>query len=219
MTTVIIGGTSGIGAGLAAFLRQSGEQVITIGRRGNAEIQADILKPFTPELQEAIAAAQNVIIASGAGLGKVLALTADREIEALLSLNLLAPLRLMRTCYRLWLRQADTGPAHNIILISSILAQHGQAGMIAYSASKAGLEAATRSAAREFGHAHIRVNCIAPGYVPTEMTQGINLERVTRRIPGGQAITIQGIAQAVAFVLSCPDINGQIITIDGGYTI
>ena len=109
-----------------------------------------------------------------------------------------------------------------IINISSIIASTGFNGLSIYAASKAGLEGFTRSLARELGRAKVTVNCIAPGYMETDMTAGLQGEKlasIRRRSPLGLPL-VADVAGGVAYLLSsdAERITGTIITIDGGTT-
>ena len=100
----------------------------------------------------------------------------------------------------------------------------GNAGQVNYSASKAGIIGITKSAARELGSRGITVNAIAPGYIDTDMTQGLSdsvKEKVLEQIPLRKMGTTQDIAQMVVFLASEKGsyITGQIISIDGGMNI
>ena len=109
-----------------------------------------------------------------------------------------------------------------IVNVSSIIARTGFSGLSVYAASKAGLEGLSRSLARELGRVGITVNCVAPGYMQTEMTrslEGEQLESVRRRSPLGLPL-VEDAAAAVYYLLS-PDaarVTGTVITVDGGST-
>jgi 3-oxoacyl-[acyl-carrier protein] reductase len=110
-----------------------------------------------------------------------------------------------------------------IINISSIIARTGFNGLSVYAASKAALEGFTKSLSREVGKAGITVNCVAPGYMQTDMTnslQGDKLESVKRRSPLGRLATPDDAAGAVLYLLSgqAAAITGTVITVDAGST-
>ena len=109
-----------------------------------------------------------------------------------------------------------------IINISSIIASTGFNGLAVYAASKAGIEGFTRSLARELGRSNITVNCVAPGYMETDMTSGMKgdkIESIKRRSPLGLA-HVEDVAGAVSYLLSkeTERITGTVITVDGGST-
>jgi len=105
-----------------------------------------------------------------------------------------------------------------IINIASTSGQMGQAGQVNYSASKAGLIGATKALAREIASRGITVNAVAPGFIETDMVQGLNLEDISKTIPAGRLGKPCEVAAAVCF-LSSPEagyITGQVLGINGG---
>ena len=109
-----------------------------------------------------------------------------------------------------------------IVNISSIIATTGFNGLSVYAASKAGIEGFTRSLSRELGRSNITVNCVAPGYIETDMTSGMKgdkIDTIRRRSPLGLA-QVEDVAGAVSYLLSkeTERITGTIITVDGGST-
>ncbi len=108
-----------------------------------------------------------------------------------------------------------------IINISSVVASMGNPGQINYSAAKGGIEALTRSLAREVGSRGITVNAIAPGFIATDMTAELGEEamaRLTDRIPLGRLGTPEDVAAAAAFLASedAGYITGQVLHVNGG---
>jgi len=109
-----------------------------------------------------------------------------------------------------------------IVNITSIIATTGFSGLSVYGATKAGLVGFTRSLARELGRARITVNCIAPGYMRTDMTAGLRpdqLEQVERRAPLGLPAP-EDVAGALLYLLSdgAQRTTGTTVTVDGGST-
>ncbi|XP_016149800.1 carbonyl reductase family member 4-like [Sinocyclocheilus grahami] len=92
----------------------------------------------------------------------------------------------------------------------------GNSGQCVYSASKAGLEGFTRSLAKEVATRNIRVNSVAPGFIRTDMTAGLEKEDAVRRIPQGHFGEPAEVAHAVLFLLESPYITGQRLLVDGG---
>ncbi|HKK91710.1 MAG TPA: 3-oxoacyl-ACP reductase FabG [Desulfobacteraceae bacterium] len=105
-----------------------------------------------------------------------------------------------------------------IVNISSTSGQVGVAGQVNYSASKAGLIGATRSLASEVAKRKITVNCVAPGFIDTDMTDSLPLEEVATSIPAGRVGKPGEVAAAVVFL--CSDeaayITGQVLGVNGG---
>ena len=111
-----------------------------------------------------------------------------------------------------------------IVNISSILGLRGAACEVAYSASKAAVIGLTRSLAAELAPSHIRVNCIAPGVIATDMVQGLGedtLSALREQTLVGRLGTPEDIANAVAFFAreDADFITGQVLTVDGGFIL
>ncbi|MFA5905942.1 MAG: 3-oxoacyl-ACP reductase FabG [Desulfobacula sp.] len=105
-----------------------------------------------------------------------------------------------------------------IVNISSTSGQMGQGGQVNYSASKAGLIGATRALSREIAKRKITVNAVAPGFVETEMIEGLPVEEIVKMIPAGRLGTPGEVAATVVFLCSkdAGYITGQVIGINGG---
>jgi len=105
-----------------------------------------------------------------------------------------------------------------IVNISSTSGQMGQGGQVNYSASKAGLIGATRALSREIAKRKITVNAVAPGFIETEMIDGLLVEEIAKIIPVGRLGTPQEVAATVVFLCSkdAGYITGQVIGINGG---
>ena len=105
-----------------------------------------------------------------------------------------------------------------IINISSTSGQTGQAGQVNYSASKAGLIGATKALAREIAKRNITVNAVAPGFIETEMIDGLPLKEIAKTIPAGRLGKPCEVAATVLFLCSkdAGYITGQVIGINGG---
>ena len=111
-----------------------------------------------------------------------------------------------------------------IINISSIWGQRGTSCEVAYSTTKAALIGLTRSLAMELAPSHIRVNCVAPGVINTDMVQVLGQETLAdlaQETPLGRLGTPEDIAQAVAFLADSRSsfITGQVLTADGGFIL
>jgi 3-oxoacyl-[acyl-carrier protein] reductase len=141
----------------------------------------------------------------------------DDDWDAVLDTNLKAVFRMSRAVMRTMMKQRYG----RIISITSVVGASGNAGQANYAAAKAGVAGMTRALARELGSRGITVNCIAPGFIETDMTANLPEEQqktLLSQIPLGHLGKPQDIAHAVAFVAS-PEasyITGQEIHINGG---
>jgi len=141
----------------------------------------------------------------------------DDEWDAVIDTNLTAAFRLARACMR-GMMKAKWG---RIINISSVVASSGNAGQANYAAAKAGLEGMTRALARELGSRNITVNCVAPGFIDTDMTKSLSQQQ-TQALLGQIALGRLGqtgdIAAAVLFLASSAGayITGSTLHVNGG---
>lgn len=109
----------------------------------------------------------------------------------------------------------------SIIQIASVIGEMGNAGQSAYAAAKAGLIGFSKSVAREMGSRQVRVNVVTPGFIETEMTQGLTdaqKEAILRTIPLGFLGSSEDVAELVAFLASPASryLTGQVIGVNGG---
>ena len=238
-TVLITGMSRGLGLATAARLLADPEpyHVIGISRSfspacqalveasaGRAEFHAFDLADLAaiPPLITALVAQHGpfwgLVNNAGIGMDGVLATMHRTDIEKVIAVNLTAPLILTKYVSRGMLATR----AGRIVNISSIIASTGFNGLAAYAASKAGLEGMTRSLSRELGKRGITVNCVAPGYMETEMTQGMDVHQmasIRRRATLGLAEPADA-AGAVAYLLGpeAARITGTVLTVDGGST-
>ena len=141
----------------------------------------------------------------------------DEDWDAVLDTNLKAVFRMSRGVMRTMMKQRYG----RIISITSVVGASGNPGQANYAAAKAGVAGMTRALARELGSRGITVNCIAPGFIETDMTAGLPEEQqkaLLGQIPLGHLGKPQDIAHAVAFIASpqAGYITGQEIHVNGG---
>ena len=141
----------------------------------------------------------------------------DDDWDAVIDTNLKAVFRVSRAVTRAMMKQRYG----RIINITSVVGSRGNAGQVNYAAAKAGVAGMTRSLARELGSRGITVNCVAPGFIETDMTKGLSQAQTTAlmaQIPLGRLGHASDIAHAVAFLAS-PNagyITGNELHVNGG---
>lgn len=141
----------------------------------------------------------------------------DAEWDAVIDTNLKSIFRLSKAVIR-GMMKARAG---RIVNITSVVGSIGNAGQVNYAAAKAGIEGLTRSLAREIGSRSITVNCVAPGFIDTDMTRALpeaQRAALAEQIPLGRLGAPQDIAAAVAFLASdeAGYITGSTLHVNGG---
>ena len=159
------------------------------------------------------------VLVNNAGIARdMLALRLkDEDWDAVLDTNLKAVFRMSRAVMRTMMKQRYG----RIISITSVVGASGNAGQSNYAAAKAGVAGMTRALARELGSRSITVNCVAPGFIETDMTAKLSDEQrkaLLGQIPLAQLGKPEDIAHAVAFIASpqASYITGQEIHVNGG---
>jgi 3-oxoacyl-[acyl-carrier protein] reductase len=141
----------------------------------------------------------------------------DAEWDEVMETNLRPPFRLARAVMR-GMMKARWG---RIISITSVVGAAGNAGQANYAAAKAGVAGMTRSLARELGSRNITVNCVAPGFIDTDMTRALSEEQrsaLLGQIPLARLGKPEEVAAAVAFLASPAGdyITGTVLHVNGG---
>jgi 3-oxoacyl-[acyl-carrier protein] reductase len=235
----VTGGSRGVGAAVCRRLAAVGDRVFCIFRSHSvaagdlkAELEKaglglDLLKTDVtdPVAVEAAVARVNseagcvdILVNVAGGVDDRLLLRAGAEkVRETLDLNLASALTVCRAALPSMLR-SKWG---RIVNISSVVASMGNAGQSVYGAAKAGLEGFSRSLAREVGSRGVTVNCVAPGFIETEMTSGLEPELRQKALAAtalGRSGSADEVAEAVAFL--CSDgagyITGTVLHVNGG---
>jgi 3-oxoacyl-[acyl-carrier protein] reductase len=160
----------------------------------------------------------DILVANaGIAVDSLLLRLKETDLDAILNVNLKGALACAQAAIKPMMR-ARSG---RIIFVSSVVGQMGNAGQVAYAASKAALIGAAKSLAREYASRNITVNALAPGYVDTDMTA--NLDPALRQamlatVPLGRTATAQEVGSAIAFLASeeAGYITGQVLAVNGG---
>lgn len=237
-TVVVTGATRGLGLAIATRLLADGYGIVGIARSGSADFAAlcaahpgratlleqdlgDLaaLHPLATRLAREHKPLWGLVNNAAIGTAGLLATMHERDIGDLLRINVQSPMLLTKYL----LRPMLAGSGGRIVNITSVVASTGYNGLAAYGATKAALAGFTRSLAREVGRAGITVNAVAPGYMETAMTSGLDGEQlaaVRRRSPLGVLAAPADAAGAVAFLLGdgAAHITGTTITVDAGST-
>ena len=234
---LVTGATRGIGAAIALELAKKGLKVIgtATSDEGAAKI-SQALAAFPGcvgknlNVTDGVAAEAIIdtivkeyaglhVLVNNAGITRdMLALRLkDDDWDAVIDTNLKAVFRMSRAVMRTMMKQRYG----RIVNITSVVGSLGNAGQSNYAAAKAGVAGMSRALARELGSRNITVNCIAPGFIETDMTAGLTQEQqkvLLTQIPLGHLGKPQDVANVVSFVASplASYITGQEIHVNGG---
>jgi len=235
---LVSGGSKGLGLAICQRLLDMNARVATFSRQIRNEVetlmeenpnrfifsncdcsQKDDLQKFVRHVEKDFGPIFGLINNAAVVDETLLSLQSNEAIERLFEINLKGNLHLTQLAMRGMMIRASG----RIINISSIVGVRGFKGVAAYSATKGGIDAMTRSLARELGSRGITVNSVSPGYMETDLTKEMNqkqLKKIVHRTPLKRAGTVEDIAGVVAFLLSADAafISGQTIVVDGGLT-
>ncbi len=238
---LVTGGSRGLGFEIARRLAAGGYCAVAIARNANDALARAMAQsqdgpgalrfvPFDlgevskiPELVKKLVKELGPIygLVNNAALGTdgALAMMDNSKIESLIRLNTLSPIVLTKYVVRRMMAEGGG----RIVNVASITAFTGYSGLSVYSATKSSMVGFTRSLAREVGRLGVNVNAVAPGFMDTEMTRGMDEERrnqIMRRSPLKRFPGLEDVSGTVEFLLGdgAKNITGAVFTVDAGMT-
>jgi 3-oxoacyl-[acyl-carrier protein] reductase len=235
MTALVTGASGGIGSSVAKALAAQGARVALSGTREDAlkavaaEIggdvvvlpcnlsDADAVDGLIPRAVEALGSLDILVNNAGVTRDNLVMRMKDEEWDTVIRVNLEAAFRLIRASAKPMMK-ARFG---RIITITSVVGHTGNPGQANYAASKGGLTAMSKALAQELASRNITVNCVAPGFISSAMTDALpdaQKEALTTRIPAGKLGEGNDVAAAVAYLASkeAGYVTGQTVHVNGG---
>jgi 3-oxoacyl-[acyl-carrier protein] reductase len=239
---IVTGGSRGLGLAIARCLSDAGYRVIAIARKNTEPLAALIAESearrpgslrFVPfdlaelegipklvrDLRSELGPIYGLVNNAGISRDGVLSMFPDPEIERLVRVNTISPMILTKYVVRSMMAHGGG----RVVNIASIIGSTGYSGLAVYGATKASLIGFTRSLAREVGRLGIRVNAVAPGFIETQMTEGLDdaqREQIMRRSALKRLADPADVAAAVEYLLSdkAKSVTGTVLTVDAGNT-
>jgi 3-oxoacyl-[acyl-carrier protein] reductase len=236
---IVTGASRGIGRAIAEALASQGAHVVVNYVRGEQQAR-EVVEAITARggraeavgfdvgdmkaAEEAIAEISkrlgrlDILVANaGIAIDGLLLRVKEEDLDRIFAVNVKGALACARGATKTMMR-ARTG---RVIFLSSVVAEMGNAGQAAYSASKAALLGLTKTLAREYASRGITVNAVAPGFIDTDMTTSISAEMkdgMLKSIPLGRTGRAEEVAAAVAFLAAdeASYVTGQTLRVNGG---
>lgn len=233
---LVTGGSRGIGRAIAEALADGGAALAVIGRDGESAREAagalpgeghrgyacdvadhDRVRETTEAVEEEVGPISILVNNAGITRDSLLLRLDPEDWDRVLRVNLTGAFNTTRAVVRGMLRRRSG----SILNVSSVVGLTGNAGQTNYAASKAGLVGFTKSVARELASRGIRCNAVAPGYITTDMTAGLDedqAETLREGIPLGRLGEPEDVAEAARFLCGpgARYITGHVLAVDGG---
>jgi 3-oxoacyl-[acyl-carrier protein] reductase len=234
-TALVTGATGGIGGAIAAALHRQGATVALSGTRREKleELAASLgerthvvptnlssleeVEALVPAAEKAMGGLDILINNAGITRDNLFIRMKDEEWDQVIAVNLTATFRLTRAAAKLMMRKRWG----RIVSITSVVGVTGNPGQGNYAASKAGMIGMTKSLAAEVASRNVTVNCLAPGFIETPMTDALNgkqKETILTRVPAGRLGKAEEIAAAAIYLASeeAAYVTGQTLHVNGG---
>ncbi len=234
-TALVTGATGGLGGAIATALHARGATVAISGTRREALDalaatlgervhvlpcnlgEAEQVEKLVPDAEAAMGVLDILVNNAGITRDNIFMRLKDEDWEQVLNVNLTSAFRLSRAAVRSMMRRR-TG---RIISITSIVGVTGNAGQGNYAAAKAGMIGMSKSLAQEVASRGVTVNCIAPGFIATPMTDALNekqREGILKSVPAARLGTPEDIAAACVYLASdeAGYVTGQTLHVNGG---
>lgn len=234
-TALVTGATGGIGGAIARALHAQGATVAISGTRREAldAIASDLgarvhvlpcnlgnaeeVEKLVPDAEEAMGQLDILVNNAGITRDNIFMRLTDEAWDQVIAVNLTSSFRLARTAVRGMMRRRSG----RIISITSIVGVTGNAGQGNYAAAKAGLIGMSKSLAQEVASRGVTVNCVAPGFIATPMTDALNekqREAILKSVPAAKLGAPEDIAAACVFLASAEAgyVTGQTLHVNGG---
>jgi len=238
---LVTGGGTGLGLAISTAMAGAGAQVMIVGRREQMLREAceglgarsvykvfdiaalDEIPSFVSEVEQELGHVDVLVNNAGINMKKNFLEVTDADFESVMRINQQAAFALSREFARNMVERRSG----SIIMISSMAAKYGIPKVISYTAAKSAIEGMTRAMAVDLSPLGIRVNCIAPGFIETEMSaKALNNDperkaRVLSRTPMGFLGKPEDVGYAAVFLASdaAKYITGAILPVDGGNSI
>ena len=234
-TALVTGATGGIGAAIAKTLHKAGATIAVSGTRAAvlAELKAGLgerahvlicnlsdaveVERLVPAAEAAMGSIDILVNNAGITRDGLAMRMKDEDWQAVLDVNLTAGFRLARAAVRSMMKRRWG----RIVNITSVVGVTGNPGQANYVASKAGIIGLSKALAQELASRNITVNCVAPGFIATPMTDVLNekqKEAILGRVPAGRLGEPDEVAAAVLYLASqeAAYVTGQTLHVNGG---
>jgi len=238
-SAIVTGASRGIGRAIAIELARRGAAVV-VNFNASQSAANDVVQAITAEGGRAIAVKADVTKSDEAASLMKACIDAFGKIDILVNNAgttrdmlvmmmsesdwdhvIAADLKSVFNCCKVAVKPMIRARSGRIVNITSVIGLTGNGGQSNYAAAKAGVIAFSRSLAKEVGARNVTVNCVAPGFIPTALTEALNDEQkqtIIKNTPLGRFGTVEEVAHAVSFLVSddAAFITGAVLSVDGG---